>query len=62
MTTVTSTYSLDQETVIKLDEISNKTGQYKSELLRELIKAEHERVIGTDVAEKYDPNMVAGPG
>ena len=60
MTTVTSTYSLDLETVIKLDELSNKTGKYKSELLRDLVKAEHERLIGTDVAENYDPRMVAG--
>ena len=61
MTTVTSTYSLDLETVIMLTELATATDKKKSALLREMIKAEHERVIGTVVAEaKYDPRQVAG--
>jgi predicted DNA-binding protein len=61
MTTVTSTYSLDLETVMMLAELANVTEKAKSALLREMIKAEHERVIGTEVAEKqYDPRQVAG--
>ena len=62
MTTVTSTYSMDLEATIKLAELADKTGKAKSEILRDLVKAEHERLIGTDVAESYDPSMVAGLG
>lgn len=62
MTTVTSTYSLDLEAVIKLTELSNKTGKAKSEILRELIKSEHERKIGTDVADERVEDLVAGLG
>ena len=59
MTTVTSTYSLDIETVIMLAELASVTEKAKSALLREMIKAEHKRVIGTEVAEDK-PFVVIG--